>query len=1006
MKKILRLLAAFLIIGVSIVSCEKDEFNEKDALKGQEDLISLTDSLQKQYEILRDSLARIGGIVNYTVNVINAGNAGFMKAKADSKLKANGLTGVSVTCSQLGVVTTKQTNDQGMVVFNDLRIGKVTVNVSLANYTSVSYVAEITPAVITNITSNTIRTASTQVPIFPLTGTATTTVSGLVTYETDLTNDSPEKAASVPISASIDVNNTFMNTYVNTSGYDGTGQIIKIAYGDAVVSGTTDANGLYSLRVPTTASGLSIRIDVSDIAVNQTLLQSTLYKKDVFGVQTIRTIFSQNTVAPSDIPTVRPAYVTFGAPTGTVVGAAPTTAATAVAVLSKGEIESINITNNGDGYTQTPIVKIVGNGTGATATATLTSGKVTNIVVNTKGQNYTTATVTLTETGGINAAASAVLSKKLKSVTVNTGGTNYSTAPTITIDGDGSGATAEAKMNGYVNKIYVTGVGAGYTTVPTVTLTGGGGVGATATATLTTGSLRTITVPSDASPWYTAAPTVTFGSIGGTEAPTATAALDATGRISGITINVAGSGYTTPPAITFTGGGGSGAVAVAVLGPSGSIASVVMVEKGSSYSATTPPSVTIGSAPAGGTSASISIANIERRIASVAVGTVGAGFTYGSGAGFFDGTDVLFNGSTITGTQITLNRAIASISVGTAGNDYTSAPTVVITGDNTTPATATAEIKYAVENIVVTNQGSGYINTPTIKITGDGSGATATAVLGDAYISNIVLGNTGSGYTAVPYVEITKAGGDPDPDAIAIVTAVLTGDKVTGFTISQPGKGYINTPTVTIKTYVTAATASANFNSGTVAAVSVTNPGLGYTTIPIVEFVSTSGSGAAATAVLDGQGRVMRIDVTSAGSGYVTAPTVNLVVPNYSAIAKGHVVVAAQGVVTGVVVDDGGYGYIAVPTVTITPSVTGIGSNATAVARISGGKVSSVVVTNGGGGYLGKNTPGNFYPVNAATVNGTGFIYSQPGGSSLDMKSGTPIINDIYLGTGYRTVPE
>ncbi|MHC1705845.1 MAG: beta strand repeat-containing protein [Tenuifilaceae bacterium] len=1004
MKKILRLLAAFLIIGVSIVSCEKDEFTEKDALTGQEDLITIADSLQKEFEILRDSLARIGGVVNYTVNVINAGNAGFMKASAQNgSLLANGLNGVTVTTSQLGVVSTKQTNDQGMVVFSDLRIGKVVVNISLANYTSVSYVAELTPDVITNITQSTIRSAATQVPIFPLTGSATTTVSGLITYETDLTNGTPEKAASVPISASIDVNNTFINTYVNTGGNNGTGEIIKIAYGDAVVSGTTDANGLYSLRVPTTASGLPIRVDVSDLAVTQSLLTPTLYEKDVFGVQTVRTIFSQNTGAPSFIPTVRPAYVTFGAPTGTVVGGAPTTAATAVAVLSKGEIESINITNNGEGYTQVPMVKITGNGTGATATATLTNGRVTAIVVNTKGQDYSTATISLTETGGINATASAVLSKKLKSVAVNTGGSNYTAAPTITITGDGTGATVVPKMNGYVSKINVTNVGGGYTTDPIVTISGGGGVGATATASLTTGNLRSITVPADANAWYTVVPVVSFLNHGGAEAPAATAVLDINGRVSGITINVAGLGYTTPPAITFTSTVGSGAVAVAVLGAGGAVASVVMVEKGSGYSSATPPTVSIASAPAGGTSASISVANIERRIASVNVTTPGAGFTFGTGAGNFDGSDVLFGGSAITGTQIKLNRALSGIAVNLSGNDFTSAPTVVITGDNTTTATATAEVKYSVENIIVTNQGSGYTNTPTVVFTGDGSGATATATLGDAYISKVVLGNSGSGYTAVPYVEITGGG---TPDENAIVAAVLNGDKVESFTITQPGKGYGSAPTVTIKTYKTSASASANFNSGSVAAISVTNPGLGYSVAPIVEFVSTSGTGAVATAVLDGQGRIQQINVTSAGSGYVTAPTVNLVVPNAVITATGHVVVDAQGIVTGVVVDDGGNGYIAVPAVTILPSVTGIGSGAIAIARISGGKVTSVVVTNGGTGYKGQNTPGNFYPINPANTGGMGYMYSQPSGATLDMKSGTPIINDIYLGTGLRTIEQ
>lgn len=1002
MKKILRLLVAFLIIGASIVSCQKDEFTEKDALKGQEDLEILRDSLGRDLEILRDSLARVGGIVSYTVNVINAGNSGFMKASSDdSKLKANGLTGVSVTTSQLGVISTKQTNDQGMVVFNDLRIGKVTVNVSLANYTSVSYVAELTPDVITNITSATVRSASTQVPIFPLTGSSTTTISGLITYETDLTNGAPELAANVPVSASIDVNNTFMNTYVNTAGNNGTGEIIKIAYGDAVVNGTTNASGIYSLRVPTTASGLPIRFDISDLAVDQKLLQPTVYDLDVFGVQTIRTVFSQNTGSPSFIPTVRPAYVTFAAPTGTLIGPAPTTTATAVAVLAKGEIESINITANGDGYTQVPIVKITGNGTGATATATLTNGRVTSIVVNTKGQNYTTATISLGETGGQNAVATAVLASKVKSIAVTNGGTNYSVAPTVTITGNGTGATAEAKMNGYVSALNITNGGAGYTMVPSVTISGGGGINATATATLTTGSLRSITVPPLADFWFTSVPTVSFAGTGGTEAPVATCSLALDGRVSSIPVTTAGSGYTTPPAITISGGGGTGAVAVPVLGPGGALASIVVINKGSAY--TSAPTVTITAPPVGGTQAVAGTVVLEKRVASVTITTAGAGFSYGLTGTTFSGSDVLFNGASIDGTDIKLNRSISSLSITSPGNDFTSVPTVTIVGDNSFAATAVAEIKYLVENIVVTNQGSGYTAAPTISFAGDGVNAAATATIGDSYVASIVLGNTGSGYTAAPYVEIT-GGGTPDDNAI--IATVLTGDKVTGFTITQPGKGYSSAPTLTIKTFKTVASASANFNSGSVAAISVTNPGLGYSNAPIVEFVSTSGTGAAATAVLDGQGRIKEINVTNAGSGYVTAPTVNLVVPISTATAKGHVVVDSQGIVTGVVVDDGGDGYIVAPVVTITPSIPGMGTGATAIARISGGKVSSVVITNGGSGYKGKNSPGNFFPDNPATTGGFGYMYSQPGGASLDLKSGTPIINDIYLGTGLRTIEQ
>jgi IPT/TIG domain-containing protein len=80
-----------------------------------------------------------------------------------------------------------------------------------------------------------------------------------------------------------------------------------------------------------------------------------------------------------------------------------------------------------------------------------------------------------------------------------------------------------ATSNGGVSGMIITAIGAGYATAPTVSLSGGGGTGATATATVSGGS------------------------------------------ITGITITNAGSGYTSSPSVTFSGGGGSGAVATATI---------------------------------------------------------------------------------------------------------------------------------------------------------------------------------------------------------------------------------------------------------------------------------------------------------------------------------------------------------------------------------------------------------------------------------------------------------
>jgi hypothetical protein len=71
---------------------------------------------------------------------------------------------------------------------------------------------------------------------------------------------------------------------------------------------------------------------------------------------------------------------------------------------------------------------------------------------------------------------------------MKTGGNNYTTAPVVTFSGGGgTGATATATVSGgAVTAVTVTNAGSGYANYPSVTFTGGGGAGATAAATVPT----------------------------------------------------------------------------------------------------------------------------------------------------------------------------------------------------------------------------------------------------------------------------------------------------------------------------------------------------------------------------------------------------------------------------------------------------------------------------------------------------------------------------------------
>lgn len=67
---------------------------------------------------------------------------------------------------------------------------------------------------------------------------------------------------------------------------------------------------------------------------------------------------------------------------------------------------------------------------------------------------------------------------------------------------------------------------------------------------------------------------------------------------------------------------------------------------------------------------------------------------------------------------------------------------------------------------------------------------------------------------------------------------------------------------------------------GTVKSVTVTAPGTGYTSAPTVSFLSATGYGATATAVLGSginAGKVIRVDVTNGGTGYQTEPVISFI---------------------------------------------------------------------------------------------------------------------------------
>ncbi len=242
--------------------------------------------------------------------------------------------------------------------------------------------------------------------------------------------------------------------------------------------------------------------------------------------------------------------------------------------------------------------------------------------------------------------------------------------------------------------------------------------------------------------------------------------------------------------------------------------------------------------------------------ATVNAGTVKLGSPQALGFGGFGGTVVS------SGAVLDLNGQSGVNEILTLNGTGISSAGALINSSGTGASIAGGLIS----SISVTAGGSGYTTPPDVTISGGGgSGATATALLG-LTTASITLDNGGSGYDAAPFVVISGGGGSG-----ATATATLTGDVVTSITVTAPGWGYTNAPTISfVLAGVTGsgATATANANNFTVSAVSLTAAGSGYSG-PTVGF-SGGGGGSGATATANLMAVTLVSDSSVGGTGSIT----------------------------------------------------------------------------------------------------------------------------------------
>jgi hypothetical protein len=345
-----------------------------------------------------------------------------------------------------------------------------------------------------------------------------------------------------------------------------------------------------------------------------------------------------------------------------------------------------------------------------------------------------------------------------------------------------------------------------YASPPTgITFSGGGGSGAAATistsGSVQTGSVISITTPSNYYSLGSPAPTVSFSGGGGSGAAASTTV---TGVVTAVTVtdrgNYADAGN-SPPTITASGGGGSGATfSVGMVWRTVTITGLVA---NYNYS-----DKIFYQESVGGPSPLIPIASVTCAYGVVTNAHLDVQYIQSSEFAYYlnETTPVYNNRCIVTG-----------VSIGASGGQYYTSDTgqwggfsIAITcGSNYTtgPGVTSCDVitwkvgRYVYDAmsapVTVLNQGSGYTSVPTLTFSGGiaYSQATATATVQNKLMSvNIISG--GSGYSSSPTVTLSTTGLQSGSGNPVAYTSAGTVYYVTGITMTNQGSSYTSAPAV------------------------------------------------------------------------------------------------------------------------------------------------------------------------------------------------------------------
>jgi uncharacterized delta-60 repeat protein len=551
------------------------------------------------------------------------------------------------------------------------------------------------------------------------------------------------------------------------------------------------------------------------------------------------------------------------------------------------EIAQVTVLRGGSGYTGDPKLFFQGGGaytvppnvtfttgTGASATAVRTGDKITAINPGNVGIGYgkNGTQVTITGGGGTGATAMPVITGDINvDVTADIATdlfTVVGAAPANDTPVEFSGTDAAPGGISLTQRYFV--INSSGSTFKVATSIGGAPIdlttsGSAVVFTSTAGVGRVVGyVISNEGSGYTSTPAVTVSVTQPTVAATAFAITE-DGVVTGIEILSGGAGYLDAPQVRFSAGTGE----VGIVSHAGTEA-IAEIQEGEVTDVTL-------TAP-GGARGVVSTVQLtaEGAVESIVLNQAGHGFTsiptldFGRTFLRTAQASAARSGNSLSGIAVTNPGAgyvaVPAVTIGTNGwQGYTAAPRVSFLSNGIKGALATAtRSSNTITAVSVVDGGDGYVVAPTVNFQGgSGSGAAATAILTGNKVTSITMTSAGSGYTSTPNVTLTANG-----LTYPIVTSNIAAGRVTSFNIIYAGAGHTAEPTVSI---------AAAPNGGIAATATATRTGGGITSLTL-----TNGGGAipaTATAVLSENATIASITLTQAGTGYTANPRVTLAAP-------------------------------------------------------------------------------------------------------------------------------